>query len=209
MNVTVANYANSNNWRVLITEVLANPSVTTDALGEYYQITNSFPFGVLLEGWSTGTKDSTFEFPSGYVIPAYTSVVFARDATGFEQAYNKKADFSYSFSLVNTADYVFLKNNKGSYVDVVAYGMQAPDGSATLDAAPSGKSLQRNPVYIDTNTTADFITGNPNPKTSVSQVPLFTSSVDTSGSTTAPGFTLIIFFLPVFLIAFFYEKRRK
>ena len=219
VNVTVANYANSNNWRVLITEVLANPSVTTDAKGEYYQITNSFPFGVLLDGWTTGTKDSIFEFPSGYVIPAYTSIVLARDATGFEQAYNVKADFSYSFSLVNTADYVFLKNNKGSYVDVVAYGMQAPDGSATLDAAPSGKSLQRSPIYVDTNTTSDFITADPNPKAPVSQIPLLTSTVETtsltgtnngsSSSTTAPGFLIIPFLLSVSLIALFFVRNKK
>ena len=117
--VTVANYPSGINWRVLLTEVLANPSTTTDALGEYYQITNSFPFEVLLDGWTTGVKDTIFNFPADYVIPAYTSIIFARNATGFEQAFGVSADFSYSFSLANTADYVFLKNANQSYIDVI------------------------------------------------------------------------------------------
>lgn len=213
VNVTVANYPKNNNWRVLITEVLANPSATTDALGEYYQITNSFPFVVSLDGWSTGTKDSSFNFPSGYVIPAYTSIILARDATGFKNAYKKDADFSYSFSLVNTADYVYLKNNNGNYVDVVAYGMSAPDGSATLTAAPSGKSLQRSPMYIDTNTTADFITASPNPKVQVPQEPLLSSgesytNASSSSSTTAPGFTVELVLAPILLASVIFLKRR-
>ena len=196
VNVTVANYPSGNNWRVLITEVLANPSVTTDALGEFYEITNSFPFDVLLDGWSTGVKDTNFNFPSGYIIPAYTSIIVARNTTGFEQAFSVKADFSYSFSLSNTASYVYLKNNKGDYVDVVAYGMAAPDGSETLIAAPAGKSLQRNPLYIDTNTKTDFITGTPTPK---GLVPHNSFNLSTTSTASLPTIFIAIslFILPL------------
>ena len=196
VNVTVANYPTGNNWRVLITEILANPSVTTDALGEFYEITNSFPFDVLLDGWSTGVKDTNFNFPSGYIIPAYTSIIVARNTTGFEQAFSVKADFSYSFSLSNTASYVYLKNNKGDYVDVVAYGMAAPDGSETLIAAPAGKSLQRNPLYIDTNTKTDFITGTPTPK---GLVPHNSFNLSTTSTASLPTIFIAIslFILPL------------
>lgn len=202
--VTVANYPVDVNWRVLITEVLANPSSTTDALGEFYEITNSFPFNVSLDGWSTGTKDTAFDFPSGYVIPAYTSIILARDATGFNQAFAVIADFEYSFTLTNTADYVYLMNNHGSYVDVVAYGMNAPDGSETLTAAASGKSLQRSPLYVDTNTTSDFITALPTPKGDVPHVSL----ANTTNTTSTPFATEMLFYT-VCLMGIFRLKRIK
>jgi phosphatidylserine/phosphatidylglycerophosphate/cardiolipin synthase-like enzyme len=61
--VTVANYDPINNWRVLLTEVLANPSTVDDVVGEFYEITNTFPFPVLLEGWTTGDDKNFFTFP--------------------------------------------------------------------------------------------------------------------------------------------------
>lgn len=207
VNVTIANYPTVNNWRVLITEVLANPSITSDVLGEFYEITNSFPFSVLLDGWSTGVKDSNFNFPAGYIIPAYTSIIFARDATGFKQAFSVTADFSFSFSLSNTASYVYLKNNHGSYVDAVAYGITAPDGSETLNPAPSGKSLQRNPLYIDTNTVADFIIASPTPKGSVPHVTLSSSNASADTSTTSLSDLFIIF--PIITLASISVFKRR
>lgn len=209
VNVTIANYSPVNNWRVLITEVLANPSRTTDALGEFYEITNSFPFSVSLDGWSTGVKDSNFNFPAGYVLPAYTSIIFARNATGFNAAFGVNADFSYSFSLSNTASYVYLKNNKGAYVDVVAYGMTAPDGSETLTPAPSGKSLQRDPLYIDTNTTADFITATPTPKGPVPHVTLSTTANSSVSQTTTASISIEAILIPIMLLSVLTIFKRK
>jgi phosphatidylserine/phosphatidylglycerophosphate/cardiolipin synthase-like enzyme len=193
VNVTVANYNSEfNNWRVLITEVLANPSTTTDVLGEFYEITNSFPFDVLLEGWTTGVKVNSFSFPKGYIIKSYSSIIFASDLIGFKEAFSKTADFSYSFSLANTADYVYLKNNKNLFIDVVAYGMDAPDLSDSLEAASSGKSLQRFPIYTDTNTVKDFIEKSPTPKEDVSLVSLFTNETKTANISTIHIFLSVI-----------------
>ena len=203
VNVTIANYPSVNNWRVLITEILANPSTTTDALGEFYEITNSFPFSVSLDGWSTGVKDTNFKFSAGYIIPAYTSIILARDSSGFSAAFSVSADFSFSFSLSNTASYVYLKNNRDAYVDVVAYGMIAPDGSETLTPAPSGKSLQRDPLYIDTNTSADFITATPTPKASVPHVTLSTQQ------TTTIEFSILAILIPIVLLSVVTIFKRK
>lgn len=210
--VTVANYPSYINWRVLLTEVLANPNTTSDALGEFYEITNSFPFDVLLGGWSTGVKDNSFNFPSDYVIPAYTSIIFARDATGFQQAFSVTPDFSYTFSLVNSADYVYLKNASGSYIDVIAYGMTAPDGSETLTPATSGLSIQRSPPYIDTNTIADFITALPTAKVQVSHVALTETGIGSNNESSTASISLEFILLPMILMALvvnFSKNKRK
>ncbi|MHA1215360.1 MAG: hypothetical protein ACTSPG_08680 [Candidatus Hodarchaeales archaeon] len=77
--------------------------------------------------------------------------------------------------MVNTGDYVQLLNSHDDYVDVVAYGVSAPDGSEQLNVPKAGESILRYPLYIDTDTTDDFSFGNPEPKGDVPHVPLSVS----------------------------------
>lgn len=187
--VNVANYASTENWRVLITEVLPNPEVVSDTEGEFIELTNSFPFDVLLEGWQVGDNNILYTFTTGYTLQAYSSIIIARDPTGFETGYSKTADIELGFSLTNSEDYVQLLDAKGEYMDVVAYGMDAPDGSATLDAPGAGESLHRSPLHVDTNTSADFSLASPDPKGTVPEVALDTSLTGTEGTSSTGGGT--------------------
>ncbi|MFX0088058.1 MAG: phospholipase D-like domain-containing protein, partial [Candidatus Hodarchaeota archaeon] len=120
--VNIVNYASNENWRLLITELLPNPAVVSDTEGEYIELTNSFPFALFIENWQIGDDNELYTFPSGYTIDAYTSIIIARDLTGFTTGYSKIADIELEIALRNDGDYAQLLDHKGSYMDVVAYG---------------------------------------------------------------------------------------
>ena len=180
--VTVANYAPGENWRVLITELLPNPDVVSDTEGEFIEISNSFPFDVLLTGWQFGTASDLMTFPDDYVIPAYTSVVVARSKAGLQSGYGVDADFEFSFSLANTKGEVILYNAFNEIIDDVAYGTAtATDGSETVEAPGAEESIARDPMYLDTNKASDFTLSTPDPKGTVPQQPLATGTETVTG----------------------------
>lgn len=171
--INVVNIGKNDNWRVLITEVHPNPDQVDDTEGEFFEITNTFPFAILMSKWSIGDDKNSFNIPDDYEIKAYTSVIAARNADGFEQAFDVTADFEFSFSLANTKDYVYLSNHKGDYVDVVAYGeITPPDGSEVNTIPGEGESLLRSQLHIDTNKASDFKVGTPTPKATVDHISL-------------------------------------
>ncbi|MCY3413795.1 MAG: lamin tail domain-containing protein [Candidatus Heimdallarchaeota archaeon] len=183
--INVVNIGTVDNWRVLISEVHSDPSVVSDTEGEFFELTNSFPFDVLIGTWKIGDDNDVFEIPEDYIIPAYTSLIFARNSDGFNTAYSQTADFEISMSLVNSGDYIRFQNHKGEFIDVVAYGDEtAPDGSESVAAPSAGKSISRVELYIDTDTAADFEEQDVSPKDVVPQVPLGTTSTITGTSST-------------------------
>ncbi len=196
-------------WRLLVTEVLYDAE-GTDSGREYFEISNTFPFDLYIEGWAAGDASLTM-FPDGFIIKAKTSVVFCQDFTLFKEAYGVDGDLLGSFSLTNTGDYVQLVDNRGNVIDAVAWGDEtAPDGSTTFTGeATDGKSLSRDPLWKDTNNSnEDFIVTDPNPKQPITSVPPIGSTEDTE--TTLPfstGFTYFVLLaaLPVFSIL--YRKR--
>ncbi len=200
------NIVNADDWRLLITELFPNPSEVSDAEGEFIEITNSFSFDMIISGWQAGDDNDLITFPDNYIISGLSSIIIARDLSAFSSAYNVNGDFELSFSLTNSGDYVQLLNPEGTYIDVVAYGdVTAPDGSEVLNAPDAGESIQRYPIYIDTNKASDFITGLPNPKaevivsSSLTTSPTTTSTVnDTTSNSTVPiPFVTIIVTLPI------------
>jgi len=184
--VNIANYPTSDNFRLLLTEILPNPDVVSDAEGEFIEVTNSFPFSLLIEGWQVGDDSDTYTFPVGYEIAAYSSIIIARDSTAFSGAYGVSADIELSFSLVNGGDYAILLDQAGQYVDVIAYGdTTAPDGSQVVSASfDAGQSISRSPLHVDTNSVSDFVFADPSPKASVPHIALGASS--TSSGATSP-----------------------
>jgi len=180
--VNVVNVPQGDNFRFLITEIQANPSTVSDTKGEYFELTNSFSFPLLLSNWKTGDDNDLYTFPQGYTIAAYTSIILARDKAGFAQGFGGTADIQFSFSLTNTNDYVQLLDQAGNYIDVVAYGSAtAPDGSQTVTMSfDAGQSIARSPLYRDTNTAADFVIEAPSPKAVVPHVPLGAASSTSS-----------------------------
>lgn len=178
--INIVNYASNENWRFLITELLPNPDNVPDDEGEYIEITNSFPFDLLIQNWQIGDDNSLYTFPLAYEIPAYSSLIIARNLVGFQNGFSKTGDIELSISLVNTGDMAQLLDNAGNYIDVVSYVIEAPDGSESLTAPNAGESILRNPLHLDTNTADDFIFGNPNPKGTVPTEPLSVPSIETS-----------------------------
>ncbi len=189
--VNIANYHSSDNWRFLITELLPDPTDVSDAEGEYIELTNSFPFDLLIENWKIGDNNILLTFPYNYTIPAYSSIIIAKSLAGYNNAYGNVGDFQLGFTLVNTGgDYVQLIDPLGKFYDVVAYGIPAPDGSEQLSIPGSGQAILRKMLHIDTNKASDFIFGSPDPKGSVPLIPLKTKN-DTTNET--PLYFPIIF----------------
>ncbi|MHA1974711.1 MAG: phospholipase D-like domain-containing protein [Candidatus Hodarchaeales archaeon] len=198
VSVNIVNYASNENWRFLITELLPNPSEVSDAEGEYIEITNSFPFQLFIEGWKVGDNNDLLSFPFNYSVDAYSSIIIAKSSTGFSNAYGFAPDFELGFSLVNTGDYVQLLNSHNEYIDVVAYGLSAPDGSEQLDIPEAGEAILRDPLHVDTDSADDFIFGTPDPKGEVLHIPLSTYYSNPTSEEETSMFLISIF--PALLI---------
>lgn len=199
--VNVVNISPHDNWRVLITEVIPDPSDVSDDEGEFIELTNSFPFAILLEDWQVGDDNDLYTFGVDYKINAYSSLIIARSLSGFQGAYETSADIELDFALTNSGDYAQLIDPKGEYADVVAFGSAtAPDNSEVLPKPGAGESLHRTTLSVDTNAAADFSIGLPDPKGTVPQDPLRTTPLETSAAVTSAfwiAFFAAIIILPV------------
>ncbi|MHA1984581.1 MAG: phospholipase D-like domain-containing protein [Candidatus Hodarchaeales archaeon] len=198
--INIANYNRELiNWRVLITEVYPNPDVVSDTEGEFFELTNSFPFDVLLEGWEIGDNNDLYTFTTDSKIDAFSSIVIGRNSLGFQDRFGFVPDITLDFALANTNDFVQFLDSEGNFIDVVAYGESALDSSEQLEAPDAGQSLQRSPLHMDTNTVKDFINDEPNPKGTVPEIAL----ADNGSSSPLP-------FLPVvFAIVLVVTFRRS
>ncbi len=155
---------NEDTWKVLITEVLYNPTAPEDEK-EFFEISNAHPFDVLIHNWAVGDDKKTLTFPEAANIETGESIIIARDKAGFKSAFGVDADYELDMSLSNTGDYVFFQNAKGEYIDVIAWGVTAPDGSQGIAAtAEDGESIQRTDFTKDTDKGSDFVLGEPTPK---------------------------------------------
>jgi hypothetical protein len=173
VSVNIVNIGSDDNWRLLITEVHPDPDVVSDTKGEFFELTNSFPFALLIEGWKVGDLSDLHEFTDNYEIAAYTSIIVARNLEGFNLGFDTIADIELDFSLTNDGDLVQLINHKGEYMDVVAFGDEtAPDGSESVSDPDAGLSILRTELHIDTNTASDFSIGSPDPKGTVPHITL-------------------------------------
>ena len=212
--IVILNVVNTNNeWRLLITEVLPNPDVVSDSDGEFFEITNSFPFDLTLTNWLAGDDNHLYIFDENHVIEGYSSIIIARNLDGFNTGFGKTADFELSISLINSDDYIQLLDNKDNIIDIVSYGEIGIDNSEALDAPDAGISIQRSPMHIDTNTAADFIYATPDPKGPIAHEPLdmqtsmgTTSSIDTSDSTIT---NLVGYMIPMIFVPLLSRRKKQ
>ncbi len=203
--VNVVNISPHDNWRVLITEVIPDPSDVPDDEGEFIELTNSFPFTILLQDWQVGDDNDLYTFGVDYKINAYSSLIIARSLSGFQGAYGTSADIELDFALTNSGDYAQLVDPNGDYADVVAFGSAtAPDNSEVVPKPAAGQSLHRTTFSVDTNTAADFSVGLPDPKGTVPQDPLRTTPLDTSAAVNSAFW--IAFFAAIIILP---AVRRK
>ncbi|MHA2496546.1 MAG: lamin tail domain-containing protein, partial [Candidatus Hodarchaeales archaeon] len=203
--VNVVNISPHDNWRVLITEVIPDPSAVPDDEGEFIELTNSFPFAILLQDWQVGDDTDLYTFGVDYTINTYSSLIIARSLSGFQAAYGTSADIELDFALTNSGDYAQLIDPNGDYADVVAFGSAtAPDNSEVVPKPEAGESLHRATLSVDTNTAADFSLGPPDPKGTVPQDPLRTTPLETSAAVTSAFW--IAFFAAIIILP---AVRRK
>lgn len=199
--VNVVNVSPYENWRVLITELIPDPSDVSDVEGEFIELTNTYPFDIVLTSWQLGDDKDLYSFGKDYTISSYSSIIIARSTSGFQGAYGTTADFELDIALTNAGDYVQLLNAKGDYMDVVAFGSAtAPDGSETVTKPGAGEALLRTRLHVDTDTAADFSLGIPDPKGTVPQEPLRTAALDTSSEVPIPWIAFLVAIIFISLV---------
>ncbi|MGL4369643.1 MAG: lamin tail domain-containing protein, partial [Spirochaetota bacterium] len=157
---------------LLICEVMCNP-LKSDANKEYIEIMNTgedpIPLSVcsIVDGASSS---SPYCFPADSVIPAYGRITVAQSADEFTTEYKTDPDYcGFSFALNNNDETVFLIKDGAEILDCVYIGMgsneyPAPSEWGELLPAPAeGKSAHRIAEQKDSNTSADWKEGEPDP----------------------------------------------
>ena len=125
---------------LIISEVLFNP-IGSDAQREFIEIFNPNGFALDLSGYSIRDdlgSGSPFFFPFGAQILPGETLIIARNFTGFESFFGFSPDFGgFTMSLNNGGDFVQLKDNTGTVIDLVAWnnaiagwGITAAEGEA-------------------------------------------------------------------------------
>ncbi len=171
---------------LLITEIMAAPAT---GQVEWVELYNRTTAPIDLSGYKIGDEETIGgseamrQFPPGAVIQPDQILILAMDANAFQAAYGFLPDyeivntgspvpdlFDYvpwangAFSLSNTGDELLLLDFFDNPVDAVAWG-----DSPWLDFNPPavnpdpGKSLERFPAYLDTNTAPDWRENTPDP----------------------------------------------
>lgn len=126
---------------VIFTEIMQNPAVVSDAVGEYFEVYNTRDFVIDLNRWvisSSGDVPHTIDREGGLLIAPHTFIVFGLSNL---TASNGGVTVNYVYTgvqLLNGADTLVL-SFKGSISDEVAY-----DGGP-LFPDPSGASMSLDP----------------------------------------------------------------
>ncbi|WP_306131657.1 ExeM/NucH family extracellular endonuclease [Roseivivax marinus] len=132
--------------RIVITEIMQNPSAVSDTDGEYFEVYNAGDTAIDLDGWTIsddGSDSHVISVPDGLIVAPGDYLVLARngdsDANG-----GIEADYVYSgINLANGADEVILTDTLGREIDRVAYdgGPAFPD--------PNGASMELTNPALD------------------------------------------------------------
>ena len=139
---------------LVITEIMQNPAVVSDTIGEWFEIHNTGPDPVDLQGWTIkdlGTNTYTFPLGTPIVITSDEYAVVARDSLEMASNQGVTVLWQYSnFSLANGDDEIVLLNASSALIDSVAWdgGPVWPD--------PTGASMQWNETTGDNNVGANW-----------------------------------------------------
>ncbi|MCP4147574.1 MAG: MBL fold metallo-hydrolase [bacterium] len=146
----------------------------TDSKEEWIELYNNSASSVDIGGWvitdNNGTG-SSYSIPSSTTIAAGGYLTIGINTSGFYNLYGYNPTITGSIpALNNTGDALLLKNGDGDVVDTVAYEGGAssgvPSGWGSGPSAPTGSSIVRTSVTVDTDTDADWsvVSGNGNPQ---------------------------------------------
>ncbi len=123
----------SSPFRVIITEIMANPSAVSDPNGEWFEIYNNDTMSINLSDWQIADRDNDLHtiFPpqDQFFISPGEYMVFSRNADSTING-GYSADYEYSsFQLANSDDEIKIIDGDGLIVDEVEYNSSFPFSS--------------------------------------------------------------------------------
>ena len=167
---------------LLITEVLYDPSHSTDPVGEWIEVFNwgesSIYLGCLLLGdeETIGGGEGMFTFPPDSSIRAGEVIIIANQATDFFTAYGFDPDYEFvetnplvpdmvkfnswaagSVNLSNSGDDVLLVGVDKNLIDTVSWGNSIFAFVPSGPSVDAGRSIARQPADMDTNSAQDWL----------------------------------------------------
>lgn len=129
--LTVSSGGATGGAKLVINEVISNPSAVTDDVGEWLEVYNWGDTSADLRGYKiVSNNDAAHTIASSVVVPAGGYVVLARNGDG---AVNGGVSESYVYgtglTLANSSDWVALRDTAGATVDSVAWS-SVPTGAS-------------------------------------------------------------------------------
>jgi DNA/RNA endonuclease G (NUC1) len=117
---------------LVINEIMADPAVVADSLGEWVEIYNRGLEAVNLGGWKLASgNDAVQTIPAGISVPARGYVVLGKKT---DPAKNGGVNVAWSFGALNlansTSDWVALRPPAGATADSVVWGTAPTSGRA-------------------------------------------------------------------------------
>jgi DNA/RNA endonuclease G (NUC1) len=131
---------------VVINEIMANPDVVADNMGEYFEVYNPCSAPVNLNGWRIasggGEASSPHTIPSNVVVPAGGYAVLAiNDVSATNGGFTANYKYASNITLANnTTDWLALRDASGASVDSVSWGA-APGDAASSPPAGASRAL--------------------------------------------------------------------
>lgn len=116
-------YSNTSGALVIINEMMLDPVGVRDSRGEWFELYNSGPDAVDLNGWTISDHGSNSHTISGsLMIESMGYLLLGRNSSS---SVNGGVDLDYSYgsaiSLANTADELVIEDSLGLLIDTVAY----------------------------------------------------------------------------------------
>ncbi len=137
---------------VIITEIMQNPSMVTDANGEWFELYNPGEDSLNLSGWTISDLDNdSHVISSDLVIPPFGYVVLGRNGD-FTTNGGVFVDYDYNgINLANGSDELILISSDGVFSDFVAWdnGETFPD--------PEGASMALLDPNMDNNVGSNWV----------------------------------------------------
>ncbi|MGQ0814848.1 MAG: lamin tail domain-containing protein [Gemmatimonadota bacterium] len=117
---------------VIVNEVMADPSASTDADGEWFEVYNRGPVAVDLQGWIIrSNNDSQHTIGSSVSVPAGGYVVLGRNGnTSVNGGVTLGYVYGTGLTLANGSDWLVLRDPAGSTVDSVTWATAMPAGNS-------------------------------------------------------------------------------
>ena len=178
--------------RLVVNEVMADPSAVTDDAGEWFEVHNWGASAIDLQGWSiVSNNDAAHTVSTSVTVPAGGYAVLAREAN---RKKNGGVTVSYTYgtgmALANSSDWLVLRDAAGATVDSVAWS-SVPTGASRGVRDPSADNAAMGGTNWTTQTTAigKGDRGTPGARNDGYVAPLAAVTVSPSSASVAPGGT--------------------